>query len=452
MTSPRRAWQKSMSISGIEIRSGFRKRSNRRSYSQGVDLRDPERPRDDRAGGAAAAGADGDPFLPGVADEVGDDQEVRGETHLLDDADLVLQAVAVLLGRVPLRFGHLRDVLGETPLEAFAGEVAEVIGGWPPVRGRELRKVEAIRVEGDRAALGDRDGIRDGLDAPGLEPGEHFVRALDVELVVVEAHPPLVLERLAHADAEQDLVRKRVVAAEVVAVVGRHGRRPRLRREAEQVGHDRGLLRQAVVHDLDVEIALAEDLLVLEERLLRRPEVAPGQGPGHLALQAAGEADQALRVLPQELLVHPRPVVKARQIGLGDQPDQVAVPLLRRRQDRQVIRVALARLARGLFLPIRAVSRSDVGLDADDRPHAVLEGLVEEVERPEHVAVVGDRHRRHAELRDSLAQFGKPVRAVEKGVLAMEMEMNEVAGHRASIITPSEKPPPTRYLLRAELF
>ena len=31
MTSPRRAWQKSMSMSGIEIRSGFRNRSKSRS-------------------------------------------------------------------------------------------------------------------------------------------------------------------------------------------------------------------------------------------------------------------------------------------------------------------------------------------------------------------------------------------------------------------------------------
>ena len=35
MTSPRRAWQKSMSMSGIEIRSGFRNRSKSRSYRSG---------------------------------------------------------------------------------------------------------------------------------------------------------------------------------------------------------------------------------------------------------------------------------------------------------------------------------------------------------------------------------------------------------------------------------
>jgi hypothetical protein len=55
--------------------------------------------------------------------------------------------------------------------------------------------------------------------------------------------------------------------------------------------------------------------------------------------------------------------------------------------------------------------------------------------------VIGDRDRRHPELGDPLAELGKPVRAVEKGVLTVEVEMNEVAWHRASIITPSAKPP-----------
>ncbi len=138
-------------------------------------------------------------------------------------------------------------------------------------------------------------------------------------------------------------------------------------------------------------------------------------------------------------LVHARPVVEARQIRLGDQADEIAVALLRRREDGQVVGVALARLARRLFLAIRPVAGSDVRLDADDRADAVLKSLVEEVEGPEHVAVVGDRDRRHAELGDALAQLGQSVGAVEEGVLAVEMEVDEVAGHRASIIRRSEK-------------
>ena len=35
ITSPRRRMQKSMSMSGIEMRSGFKKRSNSRSYCSG---------------------------------------------------------------------------------------------------------------------------------------------------------------------------------------------------------------------------------------------------------------------------------------------------------------------------------------------------------------------------------------------------------------------------------
>jgi hypothetical protein len=59
----------------------------------------------------------------------------------------------------------------------------------------------------------------------------------------------------------------------------------------------------------------------------------------------------------------------------------------------------------------------------------VLKRFVEEVERPEHVPVVGDRDGAHPELGDAAAQLRKPVGAVEKGVLTVEMEVNEVARH-----------------------
>ena len=277
-----------------------------------------------------------------------------GKAHLLDDADLVGQALAVLLGRDRRRVG--RGQLRQAPLEPLAREVAEVVGRRTAVGRGEGRQVETVGVERHRAALGDRHGVRDRLGAPGAKPRLHLVGVLDVELVVVEAHPALVLERLAHADAQQDLVREGVVAAQVVAVVGRDGGGARLGREPQQVRDDRGLLGQAVVHDLDVEVALAEDLLVLEEGLLRRGEVAPRQRPGDLALEAAREADQALGVLAQERLVHARPVVEARQVRLGDEPHEVAVALLRRGEDRQVVRVAFARLARRLRFPVLAAA------------------------------------------------------------------------------------------------
>src|SRR5258707_653666 len=83
-----------------------------------------------------------------------------------------------------------------------------------------------------------RGRMRHRLGRPGCEPLLHFVGILDVELVVVEAHPPIVVERLAHPDAEEHLVRERVVSRQVMAVVGRHRRNSRLRRKAQQVGQD----------------------------------------------------------------------------------------------------------------------------------------------------------------------------------------------------------------------
>jgi hypothetical protein len=43
--------------------------------------------------------------------------------------------------------------------------------------------------------------------------------------------------------------------------------------------------------------------------------------------------------------------------------------------------------------------------------------------------VIGDGDRRHSQIRDSLAEFRQPVGAVEQGVLAVKVEMDEVAGH-----------------------
>ena len=56
-----------------------------------VDVGDRQRVGDDRAGGRATAGADGDAVVLRVADEIPDDQEVGGEAHLLDHAELELE-------------------------------------------------------------------------------------------------------------------------------------------------------------------------------------------------------------------------------------------------------------------------------------------------------------------------------------------------------------------------
>ena len=89
------------------------------------------------------------------------------------------------------------------------------------------------------------------------------------------------------------------------------------------------------------------------------------------------------------------------------------------------------------FVEARAVR--DVHLAADDRLHALLLHGVVELDRAEHVAVVGDGAGRHAQLGDALGQLLGPAGAVEEGVFGVEVEVNE--GHRAFERTTTESRP-----------
>ena len=92
MTSSRRSWQKSMSKSGIDTRSGLRKRSKIRPKLDRIDAGDQQRPRHQGPGARAAPRPDRNVVGHRPFHEVGHDEEIAGEAHGLDDADLALQA------------------------------------------------------------------------------------------------------------------------------------------------------------------------------------------------------------------------------------------------------------------------------------------------------------------------------------------------------------------------
>src|SRR5262249_61782724 len=109
-----------------------------------VDVGDLEAVGGERPCRRSAAGADADPVRLREVDEVPDDQEVVGETHLANGLQLELKA-----------FGELgRDLLvaaGEPRL----AELDEVVDGIAAVGSRELRQEDAAELQLDIAALGD---------------------------------------------------------------------------------------------------------------------------------------------------------------------------------------------------------------------------------------------------------------------------------------------------------
>ena len=279
---------------------------------------------------------------------------------------------------------------------------------------------------GDARRVGERVGIL-------AEAFPHLLRRLQVELVGPVLQPMRVVDRLAGADAQQDVVRLVIAVAQVVDVVGDHHREIELPRQRRQAVVDDLLLAQPLVLHLEEEVALAEDFRVLPGRRPRLLDLVLVDALGDLALQAAAEADQAGAVRLQQFLVDAGLVVEALRVAGGHQLDQVVVALVGLGEQHQVV----LRLA-GHTAAVAAVTGRDVHLAAEDRPHAVLLRRVVEHDRREHVAVLGDGERRHAEPRRFLHQLVDAAGAVEQRILGVQVEVDEVLHARAT---------PTRWCL-----
>ena len=105
---------------------------------------------------------------------------------------------------------------------------------------------------------------------------------------------------------------------------------------------DRPLIGEAVVLQLDEVPVGAEDVAVgsggrARAIALPRDELHPDLGG-----QASGEAQQALGVLGEQLLVHPGAVIEALEVGLGDELEEVAVARLVLGEQGQVVVLLLA--------------------------------------------------------------------------------------------------------------
>jgi hypothetical protein len=109
-----------MSKSGIDTRSGLRKRSNSRLKRRG----DGQRPGDHRAGAGAAPRPHRNALALGVLDEVGDDEEIARKLHADDHVELEFQAILIILAG---KAGGQRMAL-QPLLDALARLAAQFLG------------------------------------------------------------------------------------------------------------------------------------------------------------------------------------------------------------------------------------------------------------------------------------------------------------------------------------
>ena len=400
-----------------------------------VELRDLQGVGHHRPGAGAASGPHSYPVALGPQDVVGDDEEVPGEAHLQDDAHLVVGALAHV-GRNLFAEAHVQaavDLLDEPRGEILA------FGDW---KDRHVVRALVGRGEGDVAALGDEQGV---LARPGKVAEEfvHFLGGAQVVARAVEGEAVRVLERRTGVDAQHRVLDGRVTRLDVMRVVRRDQRGVDLSGKVEKLVAHALFDGVVVVHDLDVVVLLAEQVLHAPGGLVGFVELPEAQPRLNFAGGASCRGDEPLVVRLQKVHVHPRPLAHlAFERGARVHAEKVVKPPVVVGQKRQV-RVGAARgdVVGPLALlapehPVRAEtggSRRHVRFDADDRLDPLGLALFVKLVGPEAVPVVRDRHGLLVlglGLGHELLDLHGPV---EHRVFGVDVQMREVFGHGPSL-------------------
>ena len=328
-----------------------------------VERRDVHGVGDDGTRRRATARADADAVVLGPLHVLRHDQEVRGEALVADDLVLVLEAL-LDVHAADLARGPVVAVVLAQALLALATELALV--RLARVEQREAREDDLVPVELDVALVRQLEGVLAGLRAPG-EEGAHLLLALHVELATLHAHAVLVVNLRVHADAHHEVLRGGVLAREVVEVI----RADDL--EIERVGQLHQLLvelavrhavleGQAMVLDLDVEVAGGEDLLEGAGPLEGLVRLPAQDGARDDAGDARCRSDDALGVSAEHLERRAGLVVEAANGRVAHHLHEVDVAGLVLGKQDHVVEL-------GLMVAREGVIRREVGLAAEDGLH-----------------------------------------------------------------------------------
>ena len=175
------------------------------------------------------------------------------------------------------------------------------------------------------------------------------------------------------------------------------------------------------------EIALSEDILILEGRLVRCLQVISDDVPGDLAGQTGAGRDDPLVELPQQLLVHSGLIIVSFREGAAHYFHQVGVALVVLRQKDEVIVAVLA----GPLLPVEPRARRNIDFAPDDGFDAGFSARFLKIDHAVHDAVIGYGSAVHAKFLDALYIFFDLIGAVQQRILGVDVQMCK--SHTASL-------------------
>ena len=186
---------------------------------------------------------------------------------------------------------------GIAEAQAVAEELAQVSLTGPRLGRLEYRvMLRALAVADLQIAfLGHLDRVEDRFRHLGEEV-LHFLSRPQEELLLLVAHPLGVAQLRLGADANETVVRPRVVLLNIVNVVGRDALESELFGPGNELSVDLGLFRNAVILEFEVEVSGPEGLLEEINRVPSALEIVLEDGLRNLTGQTTAQADQALSV------------------------------------------------------------------------------------------------------------------------------------------------------------
>ena len=336
-----------------------------------------------------------------VVDEVPDDEEVAGVAHRIDNVQLKIQTLAH-------RLVHHLIALRQSLL----AQMTQIAYGVEALRHRKLRQQQMAELQLHVAAVCNPAGILQRLRIAAKQLS-HLLSAFEIKAVVRETHTARVVNITRRLDAQQHVLRLCVLTAHIMQVVRRHQTYAKLLRQLTQALGSSFFLGNIVILDFQKIIVLAKNVDIFLHAATRTVHIAAVYQARHLTGDAGAEADNALAIGAQDVLIYARLIIKAFQLSLADNPHEIVIANIVFGQQNQMVTRFLC------HIEMRALRQ--VHLAADNRLDACLRAFLIKFHRAVHYAVVSNRQAVHPQLLrigDKLRDFR---RAVEQAVFCMYM-------------------------------
>ena len=395
-----------------------------------IEIGDLQRIRDQRTGAGTAAGTDRHAVVLGPLDEVGDDQEVAGETHLDDGVGLELQA-RLVARPLPFAFLLVRIQLQQTLFQAFVRLQHQELVDRHAVGRREIGQLRLAQFQRQVAALGDFHRVLQGCRQVG-EQFRHLGLGLEALLLVETPGAPRIGQNLAGRNAGTRFVRGEFLAVQELHRMRRHHRQSQLRRQRDRLPQFRFRLTGAL--HLDVEMP-GEKRRPAPRATFGGGQIAVAERHADVAELRARQCDQAARrALPLQVFQpfgadFGAPAMLVGQPCLGQQFAQLQVAGTIFHQQQQARRLVTVFVV------------ADPGIAADDRLDALAARRLVELDHAEQVGQVGDGQRRLAVGGGGAHRIVDAHQSIDDRIFGMQAQVNELRGSHGRHFTVPERAP-----------